>query len=308
MKLLRLYLAGAVLASFLPVHYAVAAAHLSGLPASTSYSAGPEVCLGCHTQESVKQVQNSAHGQTRDARSPFAQKGCESCHGPAGEHAGDPSGFRPVVIFGAGSAAADQNKMCLGCHEGQNRAQWNWHVSAHARADVTCASCHDPHNPNQKVLSRDTQPQVCMTCHTDKRLALMQFSRHPMREGQVVCADCHNPHGGVGPSMLARATVNETCYQCHAEKRGPFLFEHEPVQDNCVNCHNPHGTNNDNMLVLRPPMLCQTCHIWSRHPGTNYVNREVVGGGNSRTIGKGCINCHAQIHGTNHPAGVTLRR
>ncbi len=308
MKLLRLYSAGVVLACILPTQYAVAAAHLSGLPASTSYSDGPKVCLGCHQDEAVTQVQQSAHGQTRDARSPFGQSGCESCHGPAGEHAGNPSAYRPAVMFGAGTAASEQNKMCLGCHEGQDRSQWNWHVSEHARADVTCSSCHEPHSARQKVLSRDTQAQVCVGCHTDKRLSMMQFSRHPIREGQVVCGDCHNPHGGVGPSMLVRATENETCYQCHAEKRGPFLFEHEPVQDNCANCHDPHGANNDNMLKLRPPMLCQTCHIWSRHPGTNYVTRDVVGSGNNRAIAKSCINCHTQIHGSNHPAGVTLRR
>lgn len=308
MRLLRLYLVVGLAASSLMLHYGIAAADLSALPPSTSMSDGPEVCLGCHQQESVQAVQRSAHGQVADSRTPFAQGGCESCHGPAGEHAGDPTVYRPAVLFGAGVAAADQNKVCLGCHEGQDRTQWNWHVSAHARADVTCSSCHDPHEPYQKVLSRDTQWQVCVTCHAEKRLGTLQFSRHPIREGQVVCADCHNPHGGVGPSMLVNATENETCYRCHAEKRGPFLFEHEPVQDNCTNCHNPHGTNNDNMLVLRPPMLCQTCHIWSRHPGTNYVDRDVVGSGNNRAIGKSCTNCHTQIHGTNHPAGVTLRR
>ena len=30
------------------------------------------------------------------------------------------------------------------------------------------------------------------------------------------------------------APSNETCYQCHAEKRGPFLWEHQPARDDCL--------------------------------------------------------------------------
>ena len=38
----------------------------------------------------------------------------------------------------------------------------------------------------------------------------------------MTCATCHNPHGGRS-KMLVAATVNETCYKCHPERRGPFL-------------------------------------------------------------------------------------
>ena len=33
--------------------------------------------------------------------------------------------------------------------------------------------------------------------------------------------------------MLKEASVNDNCYKCHAEKRGPFLWEHPPVRENC---------------------------------------------------------------------------
>ncbi|MDH3377298.1 MAG: cytochrome c3 family protein, partial [Gammaproteobacteria bacterium] len=206
MTLRKYYMVTILLVGLCVLNVARAEVHRSELPASTSFSDGPKVCLGCHQEEAITAVQRSSHGQARDSRTPFAQQGCESCHGAAGEHAGDPTAYQPAVVFGANAAASDQNQVCLGCHEGQNRDQWNWHVSDHARADVTCTSCHDPHSPNQKVLARDTQWTVCVTCHTDKRLGITQFSRHPIREGQVVCADCHNPHGGIGPSMLVRAT------------------------------------------------------------------------------------------------------
>ena len=45
----------------------------------------------------------------------------------------------------------------------------------------------------------------------------------PLREGKIVCSDCHNPHGTVTEAMLRDDSINDTCYKCHAEKRGPFL-------------------------------------------------------------------------------------
>ena len=53
-------------------------------------------------------------------------------------------------------------------------------------------------------------------------------SRHPIPEGLVACSDCHNAHGSVGPKMMVRDNVNDTCYTCHMEKRGPFVRTHQP--------------------------------------------------------------------------------
>ena len=59
---------------------------------------------------------------------------------------------------------------------------------------------------------------------------------------------------------MKRDSVNETCYTCHMEKRGPFVHVHEPVAEDCSNCHNPHGTVAENLLKARPPFLCHQCH------------------------------------------------
>ncbi|WP_351089807.1 cytochrome c3 family protein, partial [Shewanella sp. S1-49-MNA-CIBAN-0167] len=90
-------------------------------------------------------------------------------------------------------------------------------------------------------------------------------SSHPMKWDQMTCIDCHSPHGSMSESALNKPTVNDTCYSCHAEKRGPFLWEHAPVTENCVSCHNPHGSVNDNMLESRAPQLCQQCHANDGH-------------------------------------------
>jgi len=131
----------------------------------------------------------------------------------------------------------------------------------------------------------------------------------------VVCADCHNPHGSPGPKALKEYTVNETCYNCHADKRGPLLWEHPPVRDDCLNCHTPHGSTQARLLKERPPYLCQNCHDSTFHPGEPYSGQNTAGRTFGATItakfqllGRGCLNCHSQIHGSNNPAGAVLLR
>ena len=61
--------------------------------------------------------------------------------------------------------------------------------------------------------------------------------------------------------MIKADSVNELCYKCHTEKRGPFLFEHAPVREDCVSCHEPHGSNHKRLLVQKLPNLCWNCHL-----------------------------------------------
>lgn len=279
------------------------------LGAGYSLADEKDTCVSCHEGEApVVNFLHRPHGQSTDPRTPMGSEGCESCHGASEQHKDKPREFGVDRSFKADSTltSLEKNDICLGCHKGGN--QKSWMISEHASADVACVQCHSVHAAEDPVQQRITQTETCFGCHKDKQLEIKKFSSHPIDEGVVACADCHNTHGGKGPNMLAEATVNETCYQCHTEKRGPLLFEHEPVQDNCANCHTPHGSVNDNLLVTRPPLLCQQCHIASRHPGGNYITENDVASGNVRLIGKGCVNCHAQVHGTNHPAGFTFRR
>jgi len=129
-----------------------------------------------------------------------------------------------------------------------------------------------------------------------------------VREGKMDCTTCHNPHGSTNVRMLKVGnTINETCASCHAEKRGPFLWDHAAGRENCASCHDPHGSNNDRMLVAKDPMLCQRCHVASRHPATIYDGTQIAAASN-RAVGRSCVNCHSQIHGSNHPAGDRFLR
>jgi DmsE family decaheme c-type cytochrome len=278
---------------------------------------GADTCLTCHDDNPVVMaIFNTKHGQPHDARSPFGkgQLQCEACHGPGGKHTGKikKGDTRPPMIrFGRDSAApvAVQNGVCLACHEKSLSAEW--HAGPHAANDVTCASCHDLHATKDPVLSARTQDEVCYTCHVTKRAEFLRPYAHPLKQGKVACSDCHQPHGTSAASQLVESSVNQTCYQCHAEKRGPFLWEHAPVAEDCAICHSPHGSSNPGMLKSRGPLLCQSCHSQQGHPSFAYGPSNLPGGSGPTvsTLALGnCMNCHSQVHGSNHPSGSTLTR
>jgi nitrate/TMAO reductase-like tetraheme cytochrome c subunit len=61
------------------------------------------------------------------------------------------------------------------------------------------------------------------------------------------------------------------------------------------------------LLKKRPPQLCQQCHSQDRHPSVQYDGSAVTSRSPYALV-KGCLNCHFQVHGSNHPSGVKLLR
>ena len=276
---------------------------------------GADTCLKCHDEDSkfpVVAIFKTPHGQRADPRTPFAKLQCESCHGAGAEHArkkpvGDPQG--PIRTFGARAATppAGQDGACLQCHAGTSRNHWGG--SAHESANVPCAACHTVHAPSDPVRSAATQTEVCGACHIRERAASLASSAHPLRDARMRCSDCHAPHGTVGDALLAGPSVNDTCYTCHADKRGPFLWEHAPAAEDCTLCHAAHGSAHRGMLVQRPPLLCQQCHSQAGHPSLALTPRSLASGMPSAfLLGSSCTNCHSQVHGSNHPSGADLGR
>lgn len=181
-------------------------------------------------------------------------------------------------------------------------------MSKHKAEGIACNDCHFVHGNTNKLLKKD-QNEVCFDCHKDIKLQTNKQSHHPIKEGKIFYSDCHNTHGDFGPKMIKADTVNELCYKCHSEKRGPYMFEHFPVEKNCMNCHTPYGSNHNKLLTMRMPNLCQACHDWTRHPGTPYTEEFGFDGSGSESnrnklIGRSCLNCHTNIHGS---SGVGAR-
>jgi DmsE family decaheme c-type cytochrome len=286
-------------------------------PQSADY-VGSDACKDCHEAQ-FKNFSHTVHAKLATAKNwKNRVSGCEGCHGPGKAHIaeGDPSKIKNPGKMKPEEASAT----CQVCHSQMNEHAM-WRGSKHESAGLTCLSCHSSHhaqatpNPGQlfansqaetKLLRMRTEAETCYQCHGEMRKAQFQRSTHLFRnedrEMRVTCSDCHEPHGSIGPKMMRTASVNETCYTCHAEKRGPFLWEHSPTRESCQTCHKPHGSNNTNLLIARAPMLCQQCHIQGRH-------QTIPGRPNSGFVmNRACLDCHSQIHGSNHPSGINLQR
>jgi DmsE family decaheme c-type cytochrome len=276
-------------------------------PAQAAYSANAvQSCLReCHDRAPINLILQTPHAIKGDARTPFAQHQCETCHGASPGHIETSSTPVSIVFKGPkASPVAARNAKCLSCH--QSGLRINWNGSQHQRNDVACTGCHTIHTSKDPLRVRTSQPEKCFTCHAEQRAQANRKSHHPILEGKVVCADCHNPHGSPQEKMLVKARVNDTCYKCHADKRGPFLSEHAPVREDCTLCHTPHGSTQVRLLKERPPYLCQQCHDTSHHSGSPYGGETLIRGRapQPQAVGRGCLNCHSQVHGSNSPSGI----
>ncbi len=258
---------------------------------------GSETCLECH-EDLVATYGASFHNKAW--QSTGGQEGCESCHGPGSKHADDPD-LETIVSFGKDSlqSAAKRSQLCLRCHESSSELAL-WDMGKHMRNDVSCSDCHSIHTSNRPVPN---QPETCFSCHRTIKRDSNKQSHHPIIEGKVKCSDCHNPHGTMTAKLIREDSINQLCYTCHAEKRGPFIWEHSPVAENCVTCHNPHGSRHDKLLAEKVPNICQDCHNRPRHPGTPYDGEAGFNGVSKvgRFYARSCLNCHNQIHGSDSP-------
>ena len=271
---------------------------------------GAEVCKACH-EESFAKFAKTRMGRLflHQARDPKEGNACESCHGPGQAHveAGGGKGKGGMISFAKNdrTPVAKRNQICLDCHT--KSARIFWRGSSHESRDVACTNCHkvmEDVSPRHQ-FTRVTEIETCGTCHTQKRAQTMRSSHMPLREGKMTCSSCHNAHGSVTPALLKEPSLNDTCYTCHAEKRGPFLWSHQPAVESCSNCHDPHGSNHDAMLKLAKPRLCQQCHSESSHVSRPYGRDP---GSAKFVMGRGCVDCHVAVHGSNHPAGLRLTR
>lgn len=291
-----------------PVSDAARAASAAARPSKqvNATFVGQDTCLGCH-EDMTKGLVDSYHGKAAHPRSPSAAQGCETCHGPGSAHVEDPAD--PTTIKRLDEMAPrDASETCLSCHTKSPHTLWAG--SAHDTRNLSCLTCHSVHEPvaERAQLKKATEIELCGSCHRTQATKVKRVSHMPLAEGKMECSSCHNPHGATNVKNLRVGNwINEACISCHTDKRGPFLFEHAAGRESCVSCHDPHGSNNHAMLVARPPMLCQRCHIGSRHPSTMYDQADVQARSN-RIIGRGCTNCHQNIHGSNHPSGQTLVR
>jgi DmsE family decaheme c-type cytochrome len=261
---------------------------------------GKEVCRACH-QKSYDSYLKSTHSKEAIPENPANKSACESCHGPGLEHVQKAGAKGTLITFDKKNEPEVKQARCLSCHQNSKTVPF-WDLSRHKVNGISCSDCHSGHAGTKNNLKM-AEPTLCFTCHPSIRAQVSKQSHHPVKEGLMKCTQCHDQHGGSGHKMIKADTINELCFKCHAEKRGPFMWEHPPVAENCITCHVPHGSNHGKLLSSKPPLLCQSCHDATRHPGTIYTRFETFqGSASNKMIARGCLNCHSNIHGSMGPS------
>ncbi len=262
----------------------------------TSQFLGADTCKGCH-EEVYKKFEVTPHYKTlSDTKRGPEFQGCESCHGAGTEHVN--AGGDKSKIFNFKNVTSEKiTERCMKCHQFSEEHS-NFARSRHNTNQVNCTSCHSVHSAKEKnYLLRVKQVDLCFSCHLETKPDFSRPFRHRVNEGLIKCTDCHNPHGGFLLRQLrSTPTQDAVCFKCHAEKAGPFVFEHAAVRiEGCVICHTPHGSSNPRLLRrAQVNLLCLECHTLT--------------GGGLAPVGPNhdqsqkyvsCTLCHVQIHGSN---------
>jgi predicted CXXCH cytochrome family protein len=279
---------------------------------------GSEACKDCH-EDQFKAFSRTSHAQLPNIKSWKGKvTGCESCHGPGKAHVeeGDPA----KIISFKNKPSKEISETCLDCHAGKEEHN-NFRRGEHWRNDIGCTDCHSSHRLEagrnlsssnvfvsqanaQKPgfssirLLKQSEPQLCLSCHGETKHQFLMPFHHKVLEGAMKCSDCHNPHGGFELKQTRLATgADAACIKCHADKQGPFVYEHAPVKtDGCIACHTPHGSANPRLLITsRVAQLCLTCHSSAHGVGAE----EPAGPQhNLNAQYANCTNCHIKIHGS----------
>ncbi len=289
---------------------------------SPSDYVGSETCKECH-EDQFKNFSGTKHSKLKDVASwKDKVQGCESCHGPGKAHLEDATNPATIISF-KNKNSKQISETCLGCHAGKESHN-NFRRGEHWRNDVGCTDCHSPHsapfdhekrgsavfindvsreNPNRASTLRlkASEPQLCMSCHTETKSQFSKPFHHKVMEGTMKCSDCHNPHGGFEAKQTKLGVgTDAACIKCHADKQGPFAFEHAPLKtEGCTACHTPHGSSNPKLLnrsTVR--QLCLECHsaLLSTDEGAPSPTHN-LSFSNTRYLN--CTICHARIHGSN---------
>lgn len=276
---------------------------------------GTDTCLSaCHYHDRLRHdFDASTMGAQLSEKSGMPLVNCESCHGPGSlaieglspeKVAKDAeSGKQTACAFDTlidlkELPAQAKSLICLKCHTANATFNLhNWSAGMHSISDVSCSDCHDIHAGPDLIVRKDEMADMCETCHRDIQAEFALPSHHPIREKKLFCTNCHDPHGSGSEKLLIKASVKQVCTLCHAEKEGPFIFEHAENNEDCLSCHNPHGSVNNNLLTLRLPFLCLQCH--PVHRTSPDSSSEVKAAFNTR-----CTDCHSQIHGSDLPSAI----
>ncbi|OHB64122.1 MAG: hypothetical protein A2Y76_08195 [Planctomycetes bacterium RBG_13_60_9] len=104
------------------------------------------------------------------------------------------------------SGPAADNSRCFVCHVNYMEEQI---AVTHARAGVSCATCHGPSDAHiadeswasggngtapDTMYTRDKVIPSCMACHPKAKINIPQHDPALTEDGKKLCSDCHGNH------------------------------------------------------------------------------------------------------------------
>jgi DmsE family decaheme c-type cytochrome len=160
---------------------------------------GTESCVRCHAGERMTIMADTAHGNPENPDTPYAQHGCESCHGPGSLHvsrARGGRGFPALIRFDGSDSAQRQTDACIGCHANDlgDLEGMEWTGSAHDAAGMTCVNCHEAHIAGNPLRQHEQQIETCAYCHKGQITSHPRFEDKGIVFDKLSCYDCHDVH------------------------------------------------------------------------------------------------------------------
>ena len=248
-----------------------------------------EICLKCHKQPDVLLFRTGAHSMSK--------VGCNNCH--------DVHSPGATMLRNVEAEQLSMHGLTQQISEARQEANLASKPDKKAKALDKVAKLEAKKTELQSKIDspetrnrRASESELCFSCHKEQRAQFNLTTHHPVRENRMQCSSCHNPHGGPSGNMKDE-TVSQTCFKCHQEFSGPYVFEHPPVEEDCSLCHRPHGSAQNYLLKQSEPFLCLKCH-----PGPHSRSSTFANTGTSK-IGQyywQCTSCHNRPHGSDRHA------
>ncbi|MCB1123522.1 MAG: hypothetical protein KJT03_18360 [Verrucomicrobiae bacterium] len=167
-------------------------------------------CSDCH-ERIVERFEWASHSKLVSSGDETTHLGCEACHGPGSAHSESGGIVRTILN------PSDTPETCFQCHQ-DVRGSFNLpHSHSALNGNVTCSSCHDPHEgPATRGggMNLMTSTQACVECHRAQANHFV-FRHEATQDG---CTVCHSPHGSVNDKML-KSSNPTLCLQCHFQQQ-----------------------------------------------------------------------------------------
>jgi hypothetical protein len=249
---------------------------------------------------------------------PFANIGCESCHGPATDHKSTMDKKKIGVSLDAG--------VCDQCHDAPNKHRLSsyWQASNHATfattrtvSSTSCLPCHSGtgfYKAQNVKQGGDPTKNVITAADAQKRIS---------------CAACHDPHSTNNPKQLRTVTfdslmngykpgttggMGQLCMNCHRSRYDVKVrVTNTPPYYGYSNRHYPHYSPQADMffgqggyeygqtITARTTHAfvtnsCVTCHMATRTNGSSvHSNHEMKMDSAGVDIVTACLTCHPGI-------------